>query len=287
MPTSQPSPTEEPLFVSRLLTPAGSFTSGAEGPTVGPDGALYAVNYAEEGTIGRVLPAGEASVFVTLPQGSTGNGLVLDSHGALLVADYTGHNVLKLDLATRAVTVLAHEPRMNQPNDLCIAADDTVYASDPNWGNSTGQLWRVLPDGSVTLLEADMGTTNGIEISPDETHLYVNESAQRRVWQYDLSPQGEISNKRLLIEFPDYGLDGMRCDAQGNLYVTRYGKGVVAVVAPDGQVLREIALHGKNCSNIAFGGPDGRTCYVTLQDAGNVETFRVDVPGRAWQLAQR
>ncbi len=285
--TPQPSPTEEPLYKSRVLTPPGSFTSGAEGPAVGPDGALYAVNYARQGTIGRVMPDGEHSLFVTLPKGSTGNGLVLDSHGDLLVADYTGHNVLRLNLSTREVAVHAHEPRMNQPNDVCITANDIVYASDPNWGAGTGQLWRITPDGVTTLLEGDMGTTNGIEVSPDEAHLYVNESLQLRIWRYDLSPEGEVSNKQLLVQFPDHNLDGMRCDVDGNLYVTRHGKGVIAIISPAGELLREIPLHGKLCSNLAFGGPDGRTCYVTLQDTGNVEVFRTAAPGRAWALAQR
>ncbi|NLG26751.1 MAG: SMP-30/gluconolactonase/LRE family protein [Chloroflexi bacterium] len=284
--TPSATPTAE-LFQSRILTPPGSFTGGAEGPVVGPDGALYAVNYAKQGTIGRVLPSGEHGIFCTLPEGSTGNGLVLDSRGDLLVADYTGHNILRLNLATRAVAVHAHEPRMNQPNDICITANDIVFASDPNWAKGTGQLWRVLPDGTTTLIDGAMGTTNGIEVSPDERRLYVNESVQLRIWVFDLTAEGEVSNKRLLIQFPDYNLDGMRCDTDGNLYVTRYAKGVVAVISPEGEVLREIALHAKNCSNLAFGGPDGRTCYVTMADAGNVEMFRTPTPGRAWMLAQR
>ena len=128
-----------------------------------------------------------------------------------------------------------------------------------------------------------MGTTNGIEVSPDEKKLYVNESVQRKVWAYDLSDSGTIKNKRLLIEFPDFGMDGMRCDVDGNLYITRYGKGVVAKVSPKGELLKEIILLGKNPSNIAFGGSDGRTAYVTLQDHGNIETFRVEAPGREWK----
>ena len=132
-----------------------------------------------------------------------------------------------------------------------------------------------------------MGTTNGIEVSADERTLYVNESVQRTIWAYDLAPSGEIENKRLLIQFPDYGLDGMRCDVAGNLYVTRYGKGTVVKLSPQGEVLVEIELAGKKCSNLAFGGPDGRTCYVTLADQGNVERFRTDLPGRGWQLFQR
>jgi sugar lactone lactonase YvrE len=79
-------------------------------------------------------------------------------------------------------------------------------------------------------------------------------------------------------------MDGMRCDIEGNLYVTRHGKGTVAKVSPDGAVLLEIELTGKLCSNLAFGGPDGRTCYVTLADWGNIEVFRTDLPGRSFSL---
>ena len=79
----------------------------------------------------------------------------------------------------------------------------------------------------------------------------------------------------------------MRCDVEGNLYVTRHGKGTVAKLSPDGEVLLEVELSGKNCTNVAFGGPDGRTCYVTLADRGNVEVFRVNVAGRSWMLYRR
>ena len=91
---------------------------------------------------------------------------------------------------------------------------------------------------------------------------------------YDLSPAGEISGKRLLIRFPDFGMDGMRCDVDGNLYITRHGKGTVAKVSPAGDVLLEVELQGKLCTNLAFGGDDGCSCYVTLADEGNVEVFR-------------
>ena len=279
-----PAQGQDTLYTSRVLTEPGGFTRGIEGPAVGPDGMLYAVNFARQHTIGRVTPEGEASVFVTLPDSSVGNGIRFDSRGRMLIADYTRHNVLRVDMATRRIDTLAHEPRMNQPNDLAVDARDRVYASDPNWAESTGRLWRIDPDGAATLLEAGMGTTNGVEVSPDGRRLYVNESVQRRVWVYDLADDGSISNKRLLVEFPDFGMDGMRCDADGHLYVTRYGKGTVAKLSPSGEVLLEVTLAGKNPSNIAFGGPDGRTAYVTLADRGNVETFRVETPGRSWTM---
>ena len=276
----------EELFVSQEFTPVDGFTSGIEGPACDAAGNLYAVNYERQHTIGKVTPDGDSSVFVELPTGSIGNGIRFNSAGFMFIADYTNHNVLKVDMDTRDISVHAHEPTMNQPNDLAIGANDILYASDPNWNASTGQIWRVDTDGAVTLLETDMGTTNGIEVSPDERALYVNESAQRNVWVYDLSPEGEVSNKRLLIQFPDFNMDGMRCDIEGNLYITRHGKGTVAKLSPAGEVLLEVQLTGKLCSNIAFGGPDGCTCYVTMADRGNVEVFRADLPGRSWQLFQ-
>ena len=277
----------EELFVSQEFTPVNGFTSGIEGPACDANGNLYAVNFERQHTIGKVTPDGEASVFVELPDGSIGNGIRFNSEGFMFIADYTNHNVLKVDMETQKISVYAHEPTMNQPNDLAIGANDIIYASDPNWGASTGQIWRVDTDGKVTLLEADMGTTNGVEVSPDEKILYVNESVQRNIWAYDLSLDGEISNKRLLIQFPDFNMDGMRCDIEGNLYVTRHGKGTVAKLSPEGDVLLEVELTGKLCTNIAFGGSDGSTCYVTMADRGNVEVFRADLPGRSWKLFQR
>jgi len=274
----------EELFVSSLFV--GGFTSGIEGPGCDWDGNLYAVNYQREHTIGQVTPEGACSVFVELPGGSIGNGIRFHSQGFMLIADYVEHNILKVDMPTRQISVYAREPTMNQPNDIAIGANDILYASDPDWQESTGQIWRIDTGGAVTLLETDMGTANGIEVGPDEKNLYVNETMQRNVWAYDLSTRGEISNKRLLIQFPDFGMDGMRCDVDGNLYITRYGKGTVAKVSPEGEELLEVELGGEKPSNIAFGGPDGRTCYVTLQDSGNIEVFRADRPGRSWQLYQ-
>ena len=88
----------------------------------------------------------------------------------------------------------------------------------------------------------------------------------------------------MLIEFPDFGMDGMRCDVRGNLYITRYGKGTVVKVSPAGKVLQEVTLIGKAPTNLAFGGKDGRTMYVTVKDNGNIENFLVDAPGLDWAL---
>lgn len=284
--TSQLS-TSKNLFKSSDLTPANSFTSGAEGPAVDKNRVLYAVNFAREGTIGKVSQTGAGSVFVTLKNGSVGNGIRFNSRGDMLIADYVNHNILKVDMLTQQISVFANEPKMSQPNDIAIDKNDMLYASDPNWKAGTGAIWRINTDGKVTLLEGNMGTANGIEVSPDDKKLYVNESVQRKVWAYDLSESGDVSNKRLLIEFPDFGMDGMRCDTKGNLYIARHGKGTVVKISPSGEVLKEIILTGKKPSNVAFGGKDGRTVYVTLQDRGNIESFLVDTPGREWMMQKK
>lgn len=261
------------------------FTQGVEGPAVDVRGNLYAVNFAEEGTIGIVDKKDNAQLFVTLPKGSTGNGIRFDRQGFMYVADYSAHNILKINPLTKAISVHAHSDHMNQPNDIAITKSGRLYASDPKWADNTGNLWKIATDGTVSLLEADMGTTNGIEVSTDEKHLYVNESVQRKVWKYDIDNKtGAVKNKRLLIEFKDHGLDGMRCDAAGNLYIARYGAGEIAIVSPQGTLRQRIQLKGQKPTNLAFGGADGRTVYVTLQDRGAIETFRSELPGREWLL---
>jgi gluconolactonase len=272
------------LFKSREFTPPKSFTIGAEGPAADKYGNVYAVNFDHDGTIGKMTPDGKASVFIELPKGSTGNGIRFDSHGNMLIADYTGHNIIKVNMATKEQTVFAHEPRMSQPNDIAIDNKDRLYASDPNWKAGTGKIWRIDTDGKTTVLDS-MATVNGIDVSPDNHTLYVNE--KRKIWAYDLSPKGDISNKRLVIEFTDFGMDGLRCDVKGNIYQARYGKGTIAKVSPDGKILQEIQLIGKKPTNVCFGGPDGKTMYTTLQDVGNLETFRVDEPGREWKMAKK
>lgn len=269
---------------SKNFSAEGEFTSNCEGPAVDSDGNVYAVNFARDGTIAQMSKKGRSSFFVTLPKGSTGNGIRFGDKNTFYVADFTGHNVLKVDLLTKDVSIFAHNDKMNQPNDLAITANGHIFCSDPNWKEGTGQIWHVTPQGKMELAAENMGTTNGIDVSPDEKILYVNESVQRNVWAFDLSSDGKLSNKRLLHQFADGGMDGMRCDIHGNLYITRHGKGEVAVVSPQGKVIHTYKTIGQKVSNICFGGKNGKTAYVTLQDRGCLETFKTKTPGREWLM---
>lgn len=268
------------LFIAEDFTAENLFTNNIEGPCFDDEGNLYVVNFQKDGTIGKVNPDGTVGLFITLPEGSIANSIKFDSKGNMYLADFAAHNVLKVNMKTKQISVYAHSDKFNQPNDLCINSRNQLFASDPNWKESTGQIWRIDKGGKAVLLESNMGTTNGIELSPDEKTLYVNESVQKKIWAFDVDRKGNLSNKRLFAEFADYGFDGMKCDKNGNLYVTRYGKGTVAVLAPDGELIREVQLKGKNCSNLVFGGLNGKLVYVTLQDRKGMEMFRNDVAGK-------
>ena len=268
------------LFIVQDFTKENIFTNNIEGPAFDKNGNLYVVNFERDGTVGLVKPNGDAELFITLPQGSTANSIQFDSKGKMYLADFTGHNILKVDMKSKKVSVYAHHDGFNQPNDICINNKDQIFASDPNWKESKGKLWRIDKGGKVVLLTDQMGTTNGIALSPDEKVLYVNESVQRKIWKFNVDEKGNIANKTLFAEFPDFGFDGMKCDAEGNLYVTRYGKGAIAVLSPDGKLIREVPLKGKNCSNLVFGGLNGKLVFVTLQDRKGMERFRNDIAGK-------
>ena len=260
--------------------PDNSFTQGVEGPAVDADGNLFAVNFSQAGTIGKVTDNNKAEIYLTLHNGSVGNGIRFDQQGNMYIADYVNHNVLIVDPTSKIVSVFSHNDKMNQPNDIAIMDNGILFASDPNWSESSGNLWRINADGSNALIEKNMGTTNGVEVSPDNKTLYVNESVQRNIWRYTLDEKGNIQDKALFYKFEDYGMDGMRTDKAGNLYVARYGAGVVAVLSPQGELIKTIKLKGKHPTNVAFGGKDGKQVFVTMQKRGAIETFTTDIAGR-------
>jgi sugar lactone lactonase YvrE len=281
---------EPALFESRQLTPSGEYTSGIEGPAVDAAGTLYVVNFQQQGTIGKLSPgAARSELFATLPAGSIGNGIRFDRDGRMYVADFKKHNVFVFERGQTVPRVYFHSDRFNQPNDLAVAADGTLYASDPSFPRGTGQIWRITrgPDGKgrggVMSSERRMGVTNGLDLSPDDATLYVSESTTPEVWAYRVEG-ATLTAPRLVKKFEAFDLDGLRTDLDGRIFVTRPLNGTVAVLAPDGTLVREISLRGKEPTNLTFGGPDGKTVFITQREGRFIETFRVDRPGREPRL---
>ncbi|MCC8936719.1 SMP-30/gluconolactonase/LRE family protein [Bradyrhizobium sp. Arg68] len=274
------------LFESRQVTPAGEYTFGIEGPAVDLDGNLFVVNIGRAGTIGRLSQgASQSEKFLDLPEGSVGNAIRFSPDGTMFVADYKKHNIFLVAKGASDAAVWFHSDQMNQPNDMTIARDSTIYASDPNWKGRSGRIWRIARgadgavQGEVMTAPRAMGTTNGIDLSPDGRRLYVSESNSGQVWSYSLHGN-DLTDARLIRTFEPDTVDGVRTDVSGRLFVARILKGAIAVLDPNGSLQREIVLRGKEPTNLAFGGSDGQTVFVTQRQGGFIESFRTDREGR-------
>ena len=281
---------QEAAFQSRQVTPTGEYTFGIEGPAVDGQGNLYVVNFGKPGTIGKLAAgASQSELFAVLPEGSIGNAIRFDREGRMFVADYKKHNIFLVSPDGKEVETWFHSDDFNQPNDLTIAADGTIYASDPHWKKREGQVWRIAKSaggnvvGEKMTANRKMSTTNGIDLSPDGKTLYVGESNTREIWAYRIDGTRLLS-PRLVKRFADFDIDGLRTDTSGNLYVARILKGTIAVLTSAGRLLREIELKAKEPTNLAFGGLDGKTVFVTQRQGGFVESFRADRPGREFCL---
>jgi len=102
----------------------------------------------------------------------------------------------------------------------------------------------------------------------------VNESVQRVVWQYDLDENLNISNKKAFIKFTDHGLDGMRVNNKGHVFITRYGAGKVLEVSPNGKLLNSYQLKGQHPTNLAFNETQSKV-YITMQKRGAIEVIEL------------
>ncbi len=220
---------------SRQVTPAGEYTFGIEGPAVDERGNLYVVNFGKPGTVGKLATgASQSELFAVLPEGSIGNAIRFDSDGRMFVADYKKHNIFLVSPDGKQVETYFHSDDFNQPNDMTIAGDGTIYLSDPHWKRREGQIWRVLKsaDGAVLgekmTADRQMSTTNGIDLSPDGKTLYVGESDTREIWSYQVDGPRLLAPK-LVKRFDDFGIDGLRTDTEGSLFVARILKGTIAV----------------------------------------------------------
>jgi signal peptidase len=281
-----PCAAQQTTFRSQPVTPAGEYTFGIEGPALDHDGNLYVANFGKQGTIGK-LPAGasQSELFATLPEGSVSSSIRFDRDGRMFVADYKKHNIFLVGADGATIETYFHSDDFNQPNDMTIAANGTIYASDPNWKHKDGQVWRIArsADGSVRaekmLADRPMSTTNGIDLSPDGKTLYVGESDTGEIWSYRIEGTRLLAPK-LLKKFTDFSIDGIRTDVGGRLFVARILKGTIAVLSPQGVLEREIRLSATEPTNLAFGGADGKTVFVTQRKGGLIESFRTDRPGR-------
>jgi gluconolactonase len=183
--------------------------------------------------------------------------------------------------------VLAADPAWNQPNDICETPSGLIFTTDPDFKTRTkSTVLRVNGDGSVTPVIDDMAIPNGIVSGLDGRTLYVSDSHAKHWRTYPIRPDGSIGPGRVFFDpqTPDRAdPDGMTIDARGNLYFS--GRGGMWVVRPDGSLLEFVAVP-EFVSNLAFGGADGRTLFLTCK--GKVYSLAMRVRGGAtaglWEI---
>jgi len=240
---------------------------------------------ADPGDAGYQLNNGHA--VVTL-YGS--NGITLDKEGRVTYCQHGDRAVMRLEKdRKRTVLVDRYEgKRLNSPNDLVYKSDGSLYFTDPPYGLRKlaedpkkelpfSGVYR-LANGKLALVNKDFGAPNGLAFSPDEKYLYVDDSATKTYWRFDVQPDGTLANKTLLIDMSsskEAGVpDGMKIDLNGNIYGA--GPGGVWVLTPDGKHLGTIRPP-ENPANLAWGDADAKTLYFTA--VTGLYRLRVNVPG--------
>ena len=234
----------------------------------------------------RRRPEGpELTTFAT----GMSNGLTLDRQGRVLAAEHYGRRVTRVaEDGTR--TVLAERfqgKRLNSPNDIVVKSDGSIYFTDPPYGvhrvpagtvrppewwtkpidgkeQGAHGVYRITSDGSLHLLVDDFALPNGLAFSPDESVLYIDDSARRHIRAFDVRPDGTLTGSRVLLDMAsdDPGVpDGLKVDVRGNVFCT--GPGGTWVCRADGKLLGRI-ISPELPANLAW-GEDGSVLFLTAR----------------------
>jgi gluconolactonase len=225
------------------------------------------------------------SVFLS-PSGNS-NGLCLDRQGRLLLAQHGNRRVARLEEGGTQTALATHYDgkRLNSPNDMTVALDGSIYFTDPPYGLSNPSsselgysgIYRIAPDGTLTLLDKTLYRPNGIALSPDEKKLYVNDSESRKIYRWDMQADFTAVNRTLFYSMTGSGAaDGMKVDTEGRLYSS--GPGGVWIFAPDGTLLDKIPVP-ESVTNCNWGDEDRKALYITA--GGSVYRIRLDAAGTA------
>jgi gluconolactonase len=207
------------------------------------------------------------------------NGLTRDLQGRLLAAEHDTRRVTRQE-ADGSITVLANSfggHRLNRPNDVIVKSDGAIYFTDPNgpwtpeqWDLTHTGVYRLSPDlGTLSLLVSDFIVPNGLAFTPDEKHLYVNDSRRGHIRMFELIPNGMLAKHTdhvfADLRGTDPGVpDGMKVDTAGNVYCG--GSGGIYILDPSGKKLGRIVHGYAATTNLAFGGDDWKTLYFTSRN---------------------
>lgn len=254
-----------------------------EGPSFDRHGNLYCVDV-PFGRIFRIDPQGGVEPFVEYD--GEPNGLKLHRDGRLFIADRR-HGLLVVDPAERRVQRLLERARM-EPfrglNDLVFAANGDLYFTDQGMSDLArpdGRVFRLRTDGRLELLLADLPGPNGIALDYRGRSLYVALTRSNSVLRATLLPDGCVVRVQNFIQLSGGGgPDGIAADRDGGLAVAHPGMGAVWRFDARGQPALRIDLNGGVLgTNLAYGGTDARTLYITEAETGTIQFVPMPVAG--------
>jgi len=275
-----PAASVPPITMQAILAPGvrvEQVTKGfqfTEGPIWHPSGFLLFSDIPANIIYQWTPGADQAGVYRT-PSGHS-NGLTLDSENRLIACEHDR----RLSRTERDGTVVTladryQGRRLNSPNDVVVRSDGSIYFTDPPYGlpnQADGKeldfngVYRLAPDGMLILLDSSFVRPNGLAFSPDEKTLYVDDSEQGHIRAFDMLPDGTLTNGRVFAELKEPAQngvpDGMKVDAQGNVFCT--GPGGIWVFDPQARLLGKIETP-EVAANLAWGDADGKTLYITAQ----------------------
>lgn len=236
----------------------------------------------------RYTPA-SATVETAVPA-SGSNGLALAPDGrSIVAATHDQRSVSRYALpgfAREAVAVGFQGAAFNSPNDVAIRSDGVVYFTDPDFQRGaradamkgrTSVFW--VSGGVVSLLDDTLREPNGIALSPDGATLYVGAYGENKIYSYPLRADGSTGARTQFASIG--GPDGATIDCAGNVYWASGRDGLVHVFTPDGRQLGTVSSSGAGTTNVAFGGADRQTLFITSGRTGDsgLYSVRLGVPG--------
>ena len=281
-----------------------------EGPVALSDGSVLVVEI-QRGTLTRVAEDGVQSIVAELGGGPNGAALGPDGHCYICnnggfewhqardgrvfpgeqPADYTGGRIERVDLQTGAVETLyeaCNGERLKGPNDLVFDRTGGFWFTDhgktaPRTRDRTGVFYAAADGSRIQEVIFPMEAPNGIGLSPDEKTLYVAETPIGRLWAYALQSPGEVDvsiPRRMLAQRPDFHMfDSLAVDALGHVCVATLITGGITSHSPDGRAVEFFEMPDVLTTNIAFGGLDLRTAYITLSSTGKLVKATWPTPG--------
>jgi len=269
-------------LVNRRGHPTHSFL---EGPSFDRAGNLYVVDI-PYGRIFRISPNAEFELVAEYD--GEPNGLKICRDGGIFITDYR-HGLVTLDPNSGKVSSLLERrwsERFKGVNDLIFARNGDLYFTDQGqtgMHDPTGRVYRLRVNGTLDLIVDNVPSPNGLVLNGPEHILYVAATRGNSIWRVPLMPDGTASKVGIFLQLSGSlgGPDGLAMDEEDNLVVAHAGLGTVWVFSRLGEPLWRLrSCEGLLTTNVAYGGADHRTLYITESESGSVLTARLPVPGQ-------